>query len=115
MATKYDFTLDCGVNFYRKLTWTNPDGTAINTTDYTAKMQIRRMVNDIVLVDLSTDGETGGITVSNDGIIEINISAESTKSITNLKGVYDLLIISPTGYVTKLIEGGVTIVREVTQ
>ncbi len=116
MAATYNFTIDCGATFYRKLTWTNPDQTPIDTTGYSAKMQIRKSPDDTVLVSLdSTQIDSDStISISGDGEIEINISAQDSAIITSNVGVYDLIVISPEDVITRLIQGKVTFSHEVT-
>jgi hypothetical protein len=66
-----------------------------------------------VLISLTT--ENGRISLGGaSGIIEINVSAADTATITG-SGVYDLEVISPTGIVSRIIQGDFTLSQEVTR
>lgn len=41
-AGKHNFICEMGATFSRTVTWTDADGTPINLTDYTARMQVRQ-------------------------------------------------------------------------
>ncbi len=82
---------------------------------YTARMQIRPTAADTAtpLVSLT---DSSGITLSDAAkTITITITAAVTAALTATAAVYDLELVSPTGVVTKLIQGNVTIASEVTK
>lgn len=89
--------------------------TPINLTGYTARMQIREdITSGTVLISLTT--ENGGITLGGVfGTITLLIMASVTAAIAWTTAVYDLEIISPSGIVTRLVEGRITVSPEVTR
>lgn len=110
-----DLTIYQGSTFLKKFQWkTGNPPVPVNLTGYSARMQIReKITSPNPVISLTT--ENGGIKLENDGFIVLNISAEDTASF-NFKGaVYDLELISPTGFVRRLIEGSVTLSPEVTR
>lgn len=111
MASDYTLKIDQGATLYKKITWKNPDSSAINTVDFSAKMQIRTKIGGTLMQSLST--VTGEITISDDGIIELKLTPIQTSNIT-CSGVYDLEVISPTGTVTRLLQGSVILSPAVT-
>ena len=114
-AGKWDFTIEQGATFNRKLTWTNKNKTPINLTGYTAKMQVRKNPSDsVVLIELSTSNGRIAITGLT-GAIELTISATDTTAITWKGGVFSLELTSPGGVVTRLLEGTVTVSPEITR
>ena len=115
MAEEYDFNIDQGATFQKLIVWKDPDGNAIDLTDYTARMQIRKTVNsNEVLVEATT--ENGYITLGGaDGTINISIPASVTENFTFRRGVYDLELESSGGIVTRLLQGCVFVSREVTR
>lgn len=114
-AADYDILIEQGSTFVLPITWKDPSGTPINITNYSARMQIRRTVKatDVVLSLTSPSGEIqlGGTA----GTIVVTISATATDALTIVRGVYDLELQSPTGVVTRLIQGVVTVSPEVTR
>lgn len=87
--------------------------TPVDLTGYTARMKIKDKVGGTVLLTLTT--ENGKIElVAVDSIIRLKLSANETAALTWKKGVYDLELESPTGVVTELLSGEITVVDEVT-
>ena len=92
-------------------------GSPINLTGYTAKMQVRGKIKDTdPIVDLST--ENGGITIvmgEDTTTMTVYIPASVTTGILVSKGVYDLELTDTLGDIYRLMEGSVTISKEVTR
>ena len=79
----------------------------VDLTGYTAVLQIRPYVlSATLLYDASGDIVLGGPA----GTIALTIPDTVTGGFTWSAGVYDLLLISPQGVGTRLVEGGVTVV-----
>lgn len=114
-AGLYDFTIEQGATFQIDLTWKDQSLDPVDITGYTARMQIRASVTDpTVLLELTT--EDGLIILgTTDGKITLFLDAVTTAAITWDRGVYDLELVSPTGYVTRLLKGNITIDKEVTR
>lgn len=124
-AGTYNFTCEQGSTFTRLIELEEPDliadptgGTHVplNIAGYTARMQIRRTIDSsTVIVNLTT--ENGGLTVNPtdpENQILISMSDDVTASIST-SGVYDLEIESPTGVVSRVLQGAVTLSQEVTR
>ena len=125
IAGIYNLTCEQGATFSRLIEIEQPDlvndpsgETYIeyNLTGYTARMQVRRTVeNANYLVSLTSSN--GGLVVI-PGIyenqIQILMSASVTASITQ-SGVYDLEIVDPEGYVSRVLQGSFTLIPEVTR
>lgn len=114
-AANYEIMIECGATFRLALTWHAPDGTPINLTGWSARMQIRhRRTDAIPLVSLMSP--SGGIVLGGTaGTINITITADDTADLTAKSGVYDLELVSPAGEVTRLVQGPVAISPEVTR
>lgn len=116
MAGELNLTIEQGSTFYRKLEIKDSDDVAIDLTDYSARMQIRTTYDGEIIA--SSIGVSPIISIDITpltGIIEITISATDTATLTNSKVIYDLEIESATGFVTRLLQGDVTISKEVTK
>ena len=125
IAGVYNITLEQGTTFYRLIdvmepTVLDPDVyEAFDLTGYTARMQIRRTIDsDTSMVSLTSPTVSGnGITVMDgaNNAISINIT-DATTSLVDSSGLYDLEIIkTSTGQVSRLLQGTVTLSREVTK
>jgi hypothetical protein len=125
IAGVYNITLEQGTTFYRLIdvmepTVLDPDVyEAFDLTGYTARMQIRRTIDSATpMLSLTSPTVSGnGITVMDgaNNAISININ-DATTSLVDSSGLYDLEIIkTSTGQVSRLIQGTVTLSREVTK
>ena len=125
IAGVYNITIEQGTTFYRLIdvmepTVLDPDVyEAFDLTGYTARMQIRRTVdNSTPMLSLVSPTASGnGITVMDgaNNAISINITAATTATLET-SGVYDLEIIkTSTGAVSRLIQGTITLSLEVTR
>jgi hypothetical protein len=123
IAGLYNIICQQGSTFGRTITYkyldpasppSDPRYLPWNLTGFTARMQVRRTVDSsTVLISLTT--ENGRVSLGGpSGIIELNISAADTATITG-SGVYDLEVISPNGIVSRIIQGDFTLSQEVTR
>lgn len=114
-AGYYDLLIEQGATLVKPLVWKDSTGTPVDNTGYTARLQVRpHKSSTTVIVEASTDN--GYITMGGaDGSILIEIPADITAAITATRGAYDLELTDPTGVVTRLLEGGVEISKEVTR
>lgn len=100
----------------------NPDnsdgsqGVPIDLTGYTARMQIREMVESPDMLMQLTSELGGGITiVGATGTMSLLITDSVTAAITWRWAVYDLEIESASGETTRLLKGEVEVSPEVTR
>ena len=125
-AGRYNFLIEQGATFQLELQYKDPSGNPINLTGYSGRLQIRQTVpSTVVLLCLSSslkpDGTginfsgSNGTTSPSSGSIGIYISAISSSLLTFDQAVYDLEIENSSGFVTRLVEGGVQLSKEVTR
>ena len=118
MTDTYNFTIKQGADFDVTLTWTAGTPAApVDLTGWTADMQIRSgfadAENSVVYADLSST--SGGIVLGGTaGTIELIIAAVDTAVLVFSQAAYDLKMTAPNGKITRLIQGTVTLSREVT-
>lgn len=129
MSANYDIPAEQGSDFLLHIRYLNEDGTPVDLTNYTAKMQVRRSYEmDGVLASFTsspfgvTVGNTGGISGGYVGGITLNCSISGSTGYTggifvtavgagmaNMpigKFVYDLQLLGVTGGgVVRLVEG----------
>lgn len=87
----------------------------MDITGYTARMQIReKLDSDTVIDELTT--ENAGILIDPVGCgIIINITATKTATYNFTTAVYGLEVVSPTGVVSNIVNGSLTLVKEITR
>lgn len=126
-AGNYSFTIEQGTTVNFEVQYTDSGSNPINLTGYSGKMQIRsNFANDqpttyiTLSSSLSPDGTglnfsgSAGTKPPTSGSIGIYISAASSSAFTFTKAKYDLEITSGST-VTRLLQGVVTLSKEVTQ
>lgn len=114
-AATHNILIEQGATFQLNLVWKDSGGTPINLTGYTARMQVRRKYSDpVILLNFTT--ENGAIVLGGAlGTIVVTGLATLTDDLPAKPCVYDLELISASGFVTRLIEGAATITPEVTR
>ena len=109
---KYTIEIDQGADFNLKMQWKSANNAPINTTAYTAKLQIKQRPKLETVLDLSTSN--GGIVITNNGEITIRITHTQTALLTYTLYAYDLFITDSNNIVTKLLYGEVRVSPQVT-
>ena len=126
-AGNYSFTIEQGTTVNFEIQYTDSESNPIDLTGYSGKMQIRsNFANDQPITyatlssSLAPDGTglnfsgSAGTNPPSSGSIGIYISAASSSAFTFTKAKYDLEITSGST-VTRLLQGVVTLSKEVTQ
>lgn len=90
--------------------------TPVDLTGYTAEVDIKDKVGGNVLMTLSTGADGRIVLDQANHTIILTVAAEDTVSsvLTWKRGVWDLEMTSPTGQVTTLFSGSISVVKEVT-
>ena len=109
-AGTYNFTFEQGATFSRQLT-VQDNGSAMDLTNYSARMQLRSSV-DSTTIALTV---TCAITNASSGILTVSNTATQTMGVDAGIYVYDLEIESSAGVVTRLMQGTATITANVTR
>jgi len=114
-AGTYNFTIEQGATFKRIMTWKDSNGNPISLVGYKGRMQIRQAKDSSnVIMTLDTE-DNGGMALGGvEGTITIEISASRTAGLDFRTAVYDLEL-EKDGEVVRLLEGTVTLSKEVTR
>jgi hypothetical protein len=121
LAGIYNITCQQGSTFVRVIRIEYPD--AVDPTifhpfdleNYSARMQVRRTISSATeMISLDSDGNGIEITSAEDGEITITMTSTQTATLTS-DGVYDLEIISPDVFVTRILQGEFRLSPEVTR
>lgn len=102
-----------GKDLHRKFTWKHPDGTALDFTSATARLQIRDKLpvqGGIVLFEaVSGDGR---LTVNPAGEVLLDVLPVDTAAMTFTAGIWELEVYLP-GNVVKYLQGNVSVAPEI--
>lgn len=114
MAEVYNMNIDQGADYSLVVVYKDSAGNAINISNYTARSYFKRQIGNAV-ADKELTTANGKITLSDptNGKLTISLTNTDTALLTGIY-YYDLEIVSPTGIVTRLIQGTVQIDNEVT-
>jgi hypothetical protein len=89
----YKTTIWCGATWERTFTW-RVDGTLVNWTGYTAKLQVKQYLNDASVLTLTSGS---GITLGGSaGTIALVMSSALTGAVTPGSYLYDLEVTNGT-------------------
>ena len=121
LAGIYNITCQQGSTFVRVIRIEYPD--AVDPTifhpfdleNYSARMQVRRTISSATeMISLDSDDNGIEITSAEDGEITITMTSTQTATLTS-DGVYDLEIVSPDIFVTRILQGEFRLSPEVTR
>lgn len=114
MATRHDFVCDQGATFIASMTYLSTDGTPVDLTGYTARMSIRKTVEDAeeIFQASTTNGHItlGGVA----GTVNINIAANHTSEFPAGDWLYDLELVTG-ATVIRLVQGCFIVDPEITR
>lgn len=121
-AGLFHFVIEAGATFERKITWKDENNVVVDTSAYTARMDIRSR-KDADTTYLQLTNANGRITLAATAPnITLTVSAADTAALETIApewnegkpAVYDLELVSGTT-VFRVLEGVVRLSREVTQ
>lgn len=114
-AAQYDFTIEQGTTHTETFVWEDPNGVPVNLAGYKARMQARKTVTSPdKLIDATTENGLLVVTPAA-GKIEFKAPATLTATFAFSQARYDLELESADGTVYRLVEGAITISKEVTR
>jgi len=109
LAAFTELTIEKGATFSTTINVEDSNGDAINLTGYTANSQIRKSY-----YSTTANSFTATITGTANGEITLSMTAANTSSLTAGRALYDLLISDSSGVKTRVVEGIVTILPNIT-
>ena len=113
-AAKLKLGLEQGATLRKLFTW-KADGVPVSLTGWTARMQVRESIDATDIIHELTTENGGVILAAEPGAFTLYIGAADTAAFDFENAVYDLEFIAPNGDVTRLMQGEVTLSREVTR
>jgi hypothetical protein len=111
MAVTSNLVLDQGSSFSVVVRYINNDGTAVDLTGYQARSQMRRSYYSANATTLGAD-----ISDAANGNVTLTLNANTTANIKAGRYLYDVEVVENATYtVTRIIEGIITVLPEVTK
>ena len=105
MAGTYDTTVDQGSTWKMATFVTDESGAAINLTGYSARMFVKREKTDVVPL-LQLTNANGKIVITElSGRLDFMLLDADTDSLSSGVHFYDIELVSPSGEVTRIVEG----------
>lgn len=124
-AGRYDITVEQGVTFDLPISYTNPNGTGVNLTGYSAKMQVREAPASALFVEFNSSYSANGFIFLSgsaearedgaNGNLRIFMTAANSAALAPFRGRYDLELTNTSGYVVRLLEGQFRVEPEITR
>ena len=102
-----------GATFTKRLTWTIDD-VPVDLTGYTARMQAKTSYKNTCQPIFNITTENGGISVDDEGNIDLLIDADDTSDFIAKEYLYDLELINAS-QVYRIVEGKFIVTPEVTK
>jgi hypothetical protein len=99
----HNFSFDEDVDFARRITILNPDGTATDLSGYSARLMVRRLIGDSGTL-VSVTSATNNLVLHSSGILDIYLD-ELLIAELGLENVYDLEVIDSDGKVSRPLQG----------
>jgi hypothetical protein len=114
-VASHDLQIAQGATYSQVINWkTGSTPAFVNTTGYTARMQLRTSYS-AASASLELTTSNSRISLTNAGVITLSLTATETAALAAGRYVYDLEMVSSGGQVTRLLEGVVTVSPEVTR
>ena len=106
----YNITINQYASYRLYYTWKTGGEvqTPINNTGYKVLMQVRPNVDSPAIFEATTTKGKfvlGGLS----GTVTLTMSDEDTGKLKPVNGIYDILMISPTNFVSRIMEGSFTV------
>jgi len=114
MTRPGDFEIDQYASFQTSITWREDDGSVIDLTGYSAKMDIREGYGGELILSLTSDDDSIDI-IEEEGKLAFYFTPEQTADFDFVRAYYDVVVTSPTGFATRIIEGVFELNKGITQ
>ena len=108
-SSRTNFTIGQGATWSVTVTYADSNGTGIDITGYSVRAEMKRNFSDATAAQTITCA----LTTPASGLITMSLTATQTKALSG-DYLYDLEIESAGGAVTRLLNGTITIDKEVT-
>lgn len=102
MAIKNNITLDQGSDFFYNINLVDGNSNPFDVSSYTGMAQLR--VNYAANTCYNMN-----VTTNSSGLVQLTMHANTTSQLTKTRYVYDVMLISSSNVVSRIVEGFVTV------
>ena len=108
-SAKFNIVIDQGSNFFEIFQSTESNGNSSNLAGYTASASLRKHFEAKTSTNFSVSitGSTGEVSIA--------MTSGKTSSLTHGRYFYDVVLTSPTGTKSRLVEGMATVTPSITR
>lgn len=109
-----DFEIDQYASFQTTVTWKDDDGTPINMTGYSVKMDIKTGYDGDLIVGLTSADDSIDLNEAA-GQMTVTLTPVQTGAFSFVRAFYDIVVTSPTGFATRILEGTFLLNKGITE
>lgn len=110
MSAQNNLTLDQGTDFVYNVYLIDSAGVSVDLTGYTGNSQLRTSYSSNVFVTMDVD-----VSTVNTGLITLSMNSATTGALTSSRYLYDVILTSSDNVVSRLMEGVITVNKDVTR
>lgn len=110
MATISNLFVDAGANYSNIITVSAANGQPLNLTGYTVASQMRKSYSSSTAHNFAAS-----VFSADTGKIRLQLTPQQSEAIPAGRWLYDVEITSPSGSKTRVVEGVVTVIPQITQ
>lgn len=119
-AATHNLVIEQGSTFNLNITWQDPEGSPVDLTGYSIRMQAREDFDSPdPIIDFDSDNLSAGQTIGTldaTGVIDITLADEITAALDfDTKVLYDVVAESAGGEVYRVVQGKITLKKGVTR
>lgn len=114
-ATVYNLSIEQGIPYVKEFQVKEATGANKNLTGYTARMQFRPYPESTELSLDATTANTKLIIDTVSSLVKINLSEADTKALAYTSYSYDIELVDSSNKPIRLVQGSVSLSREVTR
>lgn len=109
MAIKANLSIDQGASYATRLNLNDKFGNPVDLTGYTGAAQMRKHFS-------SSNATSFSVTLLPDvGGVVLQMTANTTSNLVAGRYVYDVELVNPSGYISRIVEGVITVNPNVTR
>lgn len=115
MSAKYNFCIEQGTDLKVPFVLKNADGTLVDLSGSTVRMQLRKSYYAEEAIDTLTSANGRIFLAPAEGRFELNFPNKITEAFPVQTLLYDIELVSAGGEVRRIVEGKITVQPEVTR
>lgn len=115
MAESYELNINQGANLELPFILKDESGSPLNLTGYTARMQLRSSYTATTFALELTTANNRIVITPLEGKLTLTLDAATTATLPAQRYVYDIELVSASGFVSRIVQGECIVSPEVTR